>query len=106
MGGGNRRTVGSVFYVTQGAKETRAWLAANDMSVPDFCEQNDLNRIEVQRCLRGERQRTSVDLAVAISRATGGAVSVEAFSHSKHVLRLLRERRKALTKRKRPRRAA
>ncbi len=61
--------------ITQGAKDLRAWLTKNGMSIPTFCELHRLDRITVQRVINGERwQRISVDFAKAIEVATKGGV--------------------------------
>ena len=79
-------------FVTPGAKDLKAWLAAQSTSVAPFCEKNGLDRIEVQRILSGERIRISVDVALDISTATNGDIAVERFGHSKAVRKLLLER--------------
>lgn len=62
--------------ITDGARDLRAYLTEIDQSVPDFCEAHDLDRIQVQRVLNGERwQRISVDFASAIDRATKGRIA-------------------------------
>lgn len=62
--------------ITEGARELRKYLDEIRMSVPSFCELHDLDRIQVQRVLNGERwQRISVDFAFEIERATKGRVS-------------------------------
>jgi hypothetical protein len=61
--------------ITDGARDLRAFLNANSLSVPVFCERHRLDRIQVQRVLKGERwRRISVDFAFAIQKATGGHV--------------------------------
>jgi hypothetical protein len=60
--------------VTDGARALRAYLTRIEQSVPDFCEEHDLDRIQVQRALNGERQKISVDFAEAIEKATDGKV--------------------------------
>jgi hypothetical protein len=62
--------------ITDGGRELRAYLTENKVSVPDFCEQHGLDRIQVQRVLNGERwKRITVDFADSIERATKGRVS-------------------------------
>lgn len=80
-------------FITDGALDLRAWLEARGLSITRFCEENDLDRIEVQRHLRGLRDRVSVDFAVDIRDATKGAVKVDRWAHSKEVRRKLFERR-------------
>jgi hypothetical protein len=60
--------------VTKGARDLRAYMNRNGMNLPEFCEQHGLDRINVKRILDGERQRITVDFALAIERATGGEV--------------------------------
>jgi len=70
----------SEFRVTEGARKLRAWLRENEVSVPDFCDQHGLDRIQVQRVLNGERwRRITVDFACAIEVATRGRVSWRAW---------------------------
>lgn len=62
--------------ITDGGRDLRAYLDANEISVPDFCEQHGLDRIQVQRVLNGDRwQRITVDFAFAIDRATRGKIA-------------------------------
>lgn len=64
--------------VTEGARLLRAYLKANRISVPKFCEDHGLDRIQVQRVLNGERwQRISVNFAMDIRKATGGRISLD-----------------------------
>lgn len=61
--------------ITDGARDLRAYLTEHSISVPDFCEEHGLDRIQVQRVLNGDRwKRITVDFAHAIDRATGGSV--------------------------------
>lgn len=80
-------------FVTDGAKDLRALLTAERISLTRFCETHDLDRIEVRRVLTGERQRVSVDFAIDIKRATKGKIAIERFAHSPSVRRKLHERR-------------
>jgi hypothetical protein len=60
---------------TEGARQLREYLSAAGLSIPDFCEAHGLDRIQVQRHLKGERgKRVTVDFAESIERATGGAI--------------------------------
>jgi len=66
--------------VTDGGRDLREYLTLKKISVPTFCEQQGLNRIQIQRVLNGERyQRISVDLAFAIEDATRGGVKARRF---------------------------
>lgn len=59
---------------TDGARALRRYLDDEGKSVPVFCEEHDLDRIQVQRAMNGERRRISVDFAHAIERATANSV--------------------------------
>lgn len=62
--------------ITEGARLLRAYLTANKISVPAFCEMHGLDRIQVQRVLNGERwKRITVDFAEAVHLATNGKVA-------------------------------
>ena len=62
--------------ITDGARDLRAYLTEQGMSVPDFCARHGLDRIQVQRVLNGERwRRITVDFAHAIEKATGSRIS-------------------------------
>lgn len=66
--------------VTEGARDLRAYLTEKGISVPDFCEMNHLDRIQVQRVLNGERyKRITVEFANAIERATEGRIPYTRF---------------------------
>jgi hypothetical protein len=93
-------------FVTEGAKDLRAWLDKHGISVPDFCEQHDLDRVEVQRCMNGERQRITVNFAKDIELATRGDVKIVRWAHSDAVMRRLTERRSKVRRAATKRRAA
>jgi hypothetical protein len=65
---------------TQGARALVAYLRAKGLSISAFCEQNGLDRIQVQRAIKGARHRYSVDFALSVERATGGRVRVAQWS--------------------------
>lgn len=66
--------------ITDGGRELRSFLTEHKVSVPDFCEQHGLDRIQVQRVLNGERwKRVSVDFAHSIEKATDGVVPYTSF---------------------------
>lgn len=54
-----------------GAIALRRWLEKKKLSIQEFCMLNGLDRIQVQRILRGELHRISVDFASKVERATG-----------------------------------
>lgn len=85
-------------FVTEGAKDLRAWLTKRNISVPTFCEEHDLDRIEVQRIMNGERQRVTCDMAVDICDAVAGDIDIRRFAHTKAMRKLLFERRSILRK--------
>jgi hypothetical protein len=63
--------------VTDGARALRGWLRDHGLSIPRFCESHRIDRIAVQRAVKGERQRISVDFAVAVWRATNGEIPIQ-----------------------------
>lgn len=63
-------------YLTAGALELRRYLDERGISVPRFCEDNGIDRVQTQRMLNGQRKRVALDFAVEIERATHGHVSV------------------------------
>lgn len=85
-------------FVTDGARDLREWLDGHGISVPVFCDANGLDRVEVQRCMNGERQRIPVNFAKDIFDATKGAIPIVRWAHSATVMRRLRERRSKLRK--------
>jgi hypothetical protein len=69
----------------EGARLLRAYIdgalpKTKPQSVPTFCERNGLDRVTVQRYLKGERNRPTVGFAAAIERATNGAVPIKAWA--------------------------
>jgi hypothetical protein len=72
--------MGTVRRITRGAELLRSHLDAIGESIPTFCEKHRLCRIQVQRVIKGERTRISVDFAKAIQEATGGAVPWDSWS--------------------------
>lgn len=65
---------------TDGSRTLRTWLDNHDLSVSAFCREHELDRIMVQRALKGDRRRISVDFALRIERATSGAVPMALWS--------------------------
>lgn len=63
-------------HMTKGGAALRAYLDERGISVPRFCEEKGLDRIQVQRMLNGERKRVSLDFAASIDRATNGVVAM------------------------------
>lgn len=54
-----------------------AHIRALGVSIPDWCEKNGLDRLKVQRAIRGEIQRIDVGFAFEVRRATGGEVELD-----------------------------
>jgi transcriptional regulator with XRE-family HTH domain len=67
---------------TRGAVETEAWRKAqgSDMSIGELSRRTGIDRIQLSRILRGLIKTVSVEHAIALSKATGGVVPVEAFA--------------------------
>lgn len=61
---------------TAGARALARYLRSQSLSISRFSEQNGLDRIQVQRAIKGESCRYSVDFALRIERATRGAVRI------------------------------
>ena len=58
-----------------GAKLLRDYLNEQGLNIPEFCELHGLDRIQVQRVVKGDRaKRVSVNFAKSISDATEGKV--------------------------------
>jgi len=64
------------YPITEGGIALRRWIDSNGKTVPGFCEEHGLDRIQVQRAINGDRKRVSVDFAAEIERATQGHVSM------------------------------
>lgn len=60
---------------TPGGVALRAYLEANGLNIPKFCDLHGLDRIQVQRIMSDPDRRVSVNLAHAIHIATHGTVS-------------------------------
>ena len=59
-----------------GARALDRFLRARDVSVPAFCEEHNLDRMQVQRLLSGAAKRPDVGVLLHIEKATDGAVAV------------------------------
>jgi hypothetical protein len=68
--------------ILDGARLLRRHITRLYKSVSAFCEKHDLDRIQVQRHLKGQRTRVCVDFACAIEEATEGTVPVESWKTS------------------------
>jgi transcriptional regulator with XRE-family HTH domain len=66
--------------ISEGARLLRRFLGDKGLTVPEFCEAHGLCRIQVQRALKGERKRISVDFAKKIHAATEGTIPLVAWS--------------------------
>lgn len=61
--------------ITDGARDLRAYLDAQGLTIQAFCSRHQIDRIQVQRALNGELwKRISVDFAFRIRCATNGRV--------------------------------
>jgi len=69
--------------VTRGAVLLRQYLNTQDLTVPEFAEKHGFCRIQLQRALKGERKKISVDFALAIEQATNNAVPIASWAHDK-----------------------
>lgn len=66
-----------------GPEKLLAHIRGLALSIPDFCESHGLFRQKVEKAIKGDLKRIDVDFALAIQRATDGAVVVEDWeSHS------------------------
>jgi hypothetical protein len=66
--------------ITDGGRDLREYLTEIGQSVPAFCEEHHLDRIQVQRVMNGERyKRISVEFANSIETATGGRIPYSRF---------------------------
>lgn len=81
-------------FVTDGARDLRAWLDEQGIGIPKFCEMHGFDRIDVQRIMKGERQRISVNFAFDVEDATEGAVTARRWAQSRAVMTKLRNRRR------------
>ena len=74
----------NVTEVTEGGRLLAAYLKANALSIPRFCEAHpELGRVQVQRLVSGERgHHITARLALAIARATDGGVPVDSWGSS------------------------
>ena len=66
--------------VSDGVRKLRAFLTNHSLSIQRFCIAHGLDRIAVQRLLKGERGiRMGVELAADIEDATDGEVPMRAW---------------------------
>lgn len=63
----------------RGAHLLREHLDARGLSIPGFAEQHNLCRLTLQKLVKGQAKRVSVDLAWSIEQATEGAVPMAAW---------------------------
>lgn len=61
---------------TDGGRDLARYLRDKRLSISEFCRLRYLDRIQVQRAIKGEQRRFSVDFAWAIERATEGRVKM------------------------------
>jgi len=81
-------------FVTDGARDLRVWLDGQGIGIPKFCEQHGFDRVDVQRIMKGERQRISVNFAFDVEDATDGEVQARRWRQSRAVMTKLRNRRR------------
>ncbi len=60
-----------------GAYKLLSYIRANYRTIPAFCEAHSLDRVSVQRAIRGEIRRFEIELAGQIETATKGYVAKE-----------------------------
>ncbi len=46
-------------------------------TIPKFCDEQGLDRLKVQKAIKGELVRIDVQFAVSVRDATGGVVDIE-----------------------------
>lgn len=67
--------------LTRGAKKLRSLLQRRKLTITDFAKSAGVDRIQLHRVLTGERwKHISVDFALGVRDATGGAIDVEDFA--------------------------
>jgi hypothetical protein len=68
---------------TEGARLLTKWIKENGGSYAKFAFDAGVERIQVLRVIHGKRwQRITVDFALAVREATGGAISIESWRSS------------------------
>ncbi len=55
-------------------KALLAYIRKNHGSIPAFAEASGIDRLKVQKVVRGNFQRVDVDFAFAVEKATGGEI--------------------------------
>lgn len=78
-----------------GAEPLRAYIDRLDKSVPEWCEDNGLDRFTIQRLLNGELQRVSVELAFDIEQATSEEVEWSLWVPDEDIRNEQKEKRRA-----------
>lgn len=68
-------------HVTEGGRLLLLHIrASEERSIPVWCAKHGIDRLRVQKVINGDIwQRIGVDFAVAVERATGGAIKPEMF---------------------------
>lgn len=67
---------------TDGARALRQWLREQGMSLCAFCQEHQIDRVNTQKAVNGEKRRISVDFALAIEHATDGVVDIRMWASS------------------------
>jgi len=63
-----------------GAQKLLEHIRAKHKTVPAFCEFTGLDRLRIQKLLKGQLKRIDVTLATEIQKATRGAVKIQDWS--------------------------
>lgn len=82
----------------RGAAMLLGYIREHFSSIPAFCEAHGLDRLKVQRAVKGQMVRVDVTFASEIEEATGGEVSWESWIPDEAARRRLHERRSAASK--------
>lgn len=70
-----------VYRLTRGATKLRDLLQRRKLTITEFAKSAGVDRIQLHRVLTGERwKHISVDFALGVRDATGGAIDVEDFA--------------------------
>jgi hypothetical protein len=64
---------------SRGTELTVAWMRANGISIGELSRRTGIERVHLSRILRGHTQSVSIKSALAIQKATSGAVKVVHF---------------------------
>ena len=93
-------------YKPEASEVLLKWIRRRYGSIPKFCTAHELDRIQVQRAIRGEIQRITVDFALDIQDATDGEVHAELWATPDEVREARKRRRSNASRRIEPEFAA